>query len=117
MTTPINSTMFPAATLTASSAPASTSASSAGSLLGIVNPDDKASFLESMSRAWGTQLDKQADSMARLSQNLAEGDGENLNLNIALLTAQSENLKALSTSASTATNSVAEALQTLSRKQ
>lgn len=118
MTDPINnaSTMYPAMTLSASSTESNTAAASA-SAYGPVSADDKASFLEAMANAWGKQLDKQAASMQRLSDNLINDDGANMNLNIALLTAESEDLKALSTSASTATNSVAEALQTLSRKQ
>ena len=113
MTDPINnSTLFPAMTLTPAGAPA---ASTGGP--GVVSAEDKASFLEAMAQAWGKQLDKQTESMKRLSDHLTDDDTTEIHLTIALLTAESENLKALSTSASTATNSVAEALQTLSRKQ
>ncbi len=71
-------------------------------------------YLE-VARAWGSALDRQADKTVALAQSLNDGDsapGAALQVSAA-----SHELAFLSTAASTASNSIGQALETLGRKQ
>lgn len=68
-----------------------------------------------VARAWGSALDRQADKTVALAENLNNGDsapGAALQVSAA-----SHELAFLSTAASTASNSIGQALETLGRKQ
>jgi hypothetical protein len=75
---------------------------------------DSPSWYSAVSRAWGRALDSQADRVIKMSNALAYGDpsiGE-----VMKVTAESQLMGVLSTSASTVNNSIGQALETLGRK-
>jgi hypothetical protein len=68
-----------------------------------------------VARAWGDALDRQAEKTVRLSRDLNSGnDGPGAAM---LISAAAHQLTFLSTAASSVSNSIGEALQTLGRKQ
>lgn len=72
------------------------------------------SWYGSVSRAWGRALDAQADRVVKMSNALAHGDpsiGE-----VMLVTAEAQMMGVLSSSASTVSTSIGQALETLGRK-
>jgi hypothetical protein len=121
MTDRIDPTLFPAVAMTPSGSSSSMHPPQQSTDLtvpgyGAVTPEDKASWYEAMAKAWGQALDKQTDVIVQLADQLTSGEGD-LPSVTALLTAESQRLTALSSSAATATNSVGNALETLGRKQ
>jgi hypothetical protein len=75
---------------------------------------DGPSWYGAVSRAWGRALDSQADRVVKMSNALMHGDpsiGE-----VMQVTAESQLMGVLSTSASTVNNSIGQALETLGRK-
>jgi hypothetical protein len=77
---------------------------------------DTKSWYEAMAKAWGQALDRQAQEITQLSDQISVG-GNDQPSQVTLLTAESMRFSYLATNASTATTSVGEALQTLGRKQ
>lgn len=68
-----------------------------------------------VARAWGSALNRQADKTVALAESLTQGDnGPGVALQVS---AASHQLAFLSTAASTASNSIGQALETLGRKQ
>jgi hypothetical protein len=74
------------------------------------------SWYEAMARAWGDALDRQANTVQTLSDQIGNG-GQDTPAVMVELTAQSLKMGFLSNSASSSVNSVGDALQTLGRKQ
>ena len=72
------------------------------------------SWYEAMSKAWGAVLDGQAEKVTSLAETI--GQGQDNPANITLLTAESLKMQFLSSNASTSTNSVGQALESLARK-
>ncbi len=72
------------------------------------------SWYEAMSKAWGAVLDGQAGKVTSLAESI--GQGQDTPANITLLTAESLKMQFLSSNASTSTNSVGQALESLARK-
>ena len=94
-----------------------------------VNSDQSHSWFEAMAKAWGNALDQQANKVTALSdqvsagsdagangQNGASGGSDNPSV-LTQLTAESLKMQFLSTSASSSTNAVGQALNTLGQKQ
>jgi len=115
--------MFPATPLS----PSGTSTSSTNLLqqstglsaiggYGSVSTEDRNSWFAAMAKAWGQVLDKQAEVVTQLSDQISNG-GNDMPSQATQLTAETERLSFLSTNASTATNSIGQALDTLGRKQ
>jgi hypothetical protein len=73
------------------------------------------SWFEAMSRAWGQTLDAQAAQITNLSD--AIGGGGDQPSNMVKLTAESLKMQFLSNNAATSQNSVAQALETLGKRQ
>ncbi len=80
-----------------------------------VDAQDSNSWFAALAKAWGNTLDQQATRIAQLSDSL-EGGGDMPSTTVQL-TAESLRMQFLSNSASTCTNSVGQALETLGRKQ
>lgn len=121
MTDRIDPTLFPAVALTPSGSSSSMNPPQPAPDLTVpshapVSPQDKASWYEAMAKAWGQALDKQTEVLVQLADELTSGEADVPSVT-ALLTAESQRLTALSSSAATATNSVGNALDTLGRKQ
>lgn len=74
------------------------------------------SWFEAMSRAWGNRLDAQASRITELSDAIGSS-GDDQPSNMVRLTSESLRMQFLSQNAATSQNSVAEALNNLSRKQ
>lgn len=72
------------------------------------------SWYEAMSKAWGNVLDTQAGKITSLADSI--GQGQDNPATITLLTAESLKMQFLSSNASTSTNSVGQALESLARK-
>lgn len=75
-----------------------------------------ASWFEAMSRAWGARLDAQASRITELSDSIG-GSGNDQPSNMVRLTAESLRMQFLSQNAATSQNSVAQALESLSKRQ
>ena len=74
-----------------------------------------ASWYARMASSWGAALDRQADKTVALSQRMSEGvDNPGVALQIS---AAAHQLSFLSTAAATTSNSIAQALETLGKKQ
>lgn len=73
------------------------------------------SWFKAMAQAWGDTLDKQANKVIQLSNEL--GDGVNNPSQAALLTASAQEMAFLSQSAATSINATAEAIKAISRKE
>ncbi len=79
------------------------------------SPAGNSSWYAQLAEAWGSALDKQADKTAALAQQLADGQDEPAAaLQIA---AAAHQLSFIAQAASTASNSIGQALETLGRKQ
>lgn len=76
--------------------------------------EEMGSWYEAMSKAWGSVLDTQAGKVTTLADSI--GGGQDNPSSIALLTAESLKMQFLSSNASTSTNSVGQALESLARK-
>lgn len=74
------------------------------------------SWFEAMSRAWGARLDAQASRITELSDSIG-GSGNDQPSNMVRLTAESLRMQFLSQNAATSQNSVAQALESLSKRQ
>lgn len=74
------------------------------------------SWFEAMAQAWGSALDKQAERITELSNEVG-GSGRDNPSTITVLTAESLRMQFMASNASTANNSVGQALEALSRKQ
>lgn len=83
---------------------------------GSLDPSAASSWFEALARAWGSALDQQAERVTQLSSVVGEGSSDQPSAMIQL-TAESLRLQFLSNNASTSTNSVGQALETLGRKQ
>ena len=78
-------------------------------------PVGSSSWYARMATSWGAALDRQANKTVALSQQMSNGDD---NPGIALqISAAAHQLSFLSTAASTTSNSIAQALETLGKKQ
>ncbi|XRD86181.1 hypothetical protein ISN73_09190 [Dyella acidisoli] len=94
-----------------------------------VSTDQSNSWFEAMAKAWGNALDQQANKVTALSDQINNGsdasaDGQNGATSgsdnpsvLTQLTAESLKMQFISTSASTSTNAVGQALNTLGQKQ
>lgn len=82
---------------------------------GPVDSSQVGSWFEAMSKAWGEALDGQANKITTLSEAIGV-NGQDSPSTIALLTAESLRMQFLSSNASTSTNSVGQALESLARK-
>jgi hypothetical protein len=69
-----------------------------------------------MSRAWGSRLDAQASRITELSDAIGSS-GNDQPSNMVALTAESLRMQFLSQNAATSQNSVAQALESLSKRQ
>ena len=74
------------------------------------------SWFEAMSRAWGSRLDAQASRITQLSDAIGSS-GDDQPSNMVALTAESLRMQFLSQNAATSQNSVAQALESLSKRQ
>lgn len=74
------------------------------------------SWFEAMSRAWGSRLDAQASRITQLSDAIGSG-GDDKPSNMVALTAESLRMQFMSQNAATSQNSVAQALEALSKRQ
>src|SRR5688500_4433554 len=74
------------------------------------------SWFEAMSRAWGSRLDAQASRITELSDAIGSS-GNDQPSNMVALTAESLRMQFLSQNAATSQNSVAQALESLSKRQ
>jgi hypothetical protein len=95
-----------------------------------VSADQSKSWFEALAKAWGNALDQQANKVTALSDQVSAGSNANANGQSGMpnsgsdnpsvltqLTAESLKMQFLSTSASTSTNAVGQALNTLGQKQ
>lgn len=94
-----------------------------------VSTDQSNSWFEAMAKAWGNALDQQANKVTALSGQINNGSDANANGQngassgsdnpsvLTQLTAESLKMQFISTSASTSTNAVGQALNTLGQKQ
>lgn len=73
------------------------------------------SWFEAMSRAWGQRLDAQATKIIELSDSIGSGGNDQPSQLIAL-TSESLRMQFLSQNASTSQNSVAQALETMAKR-
>lgn len=74
-----------------------------------------ASWYARMAAGWGVALDRQADKTVALAQRMSQGAD---NPGVALqISAAAHQLSFLSTAAATTSNSIAQALETLGKKQ
>ncbi len=80
-----------------------------------VDQGEATSWFEAMAGAWGKALDQQASTLADMSEQLSAG-GDQPSA-IVQLSAESMRMQFMSNSASTANNSVGQALESLARKQ
>ena len=76
---------------------------------------DLSSWYEAMADAWGGALDDQAGRITELSDAVAGGQDNPSTMT--LLTAESMRMQFMANNASTSTNSVGQALESLARKQ
>ena len=74
------------------------------------------SWFEALSRAWGERLDAQANRITELSDTIGSS-GNDQPSNMVALTAESLRMQFLSQNAATSQNSVAQALESLSKRQ
>ncbi|MEW9899022.1 hypothetical protein ABWL39_10365 [Chitinivorax sp. PXF-14] len=74
------------------------------------------SWYMAMTRAWGETLDKQAGKIETLSDAISS-QGEDTPSVMVQLTAEAQRMGFMSSNASTSNNSVAQALETLAKKQ
>jgi hypothetical protein len=74
------------------------------------------SWYAAMARAWGGALDQEAATITRMSDAVSNG-GQDQPSTMTQLTAESQRMQFLSSSASTSMNSVGDALQALGKKQ
>lgn len=92
-----------------------TSGSAHAGAKGLVSPGGNSNWYMKLARAWGSALDNQADKTVAMANNLNHGDdspGAALQVSAA-----AHQLSFLSTAASTASNSIGQALETLGKKQ
>lgn len=95
-----------------------------------VSTDQSKSWFEALAKAWGSALDQQANKVTALSDQVSAGSNANVNGQagtansgsdnpsvLTQLTAESLKMQFLSTSASSSTNAVGQALNTLGQKQ
>ena len=96
-----------------------------------VSSDQSKSWFEALAKAWGNALDQQANKVTALSDQVSAGSDANVNAQpgstsnvgsdnpsvLTQLTAESLKMQFLSTSASSSTNAVGQALNTLGQKQ
>jgi hypothetical protein len=80
-----------------------------------VDSEEAKSWFEAMARAWGNALDQQASRVTELSQELSNGGDQPSTMTV--LTAESLKMQFLANNASTANNSVGQALETLGKKE
>ncbi len=80
-----------------------------------IDRHESGSWFESLARAWGNSLDGQASRLTSLANELNTGGDQPSTMT--MLTAESQRMQFLSTSAHTSTSSVGSALETLGRKQ
>ncbi len=80
-----------------------------------IDRHEAGSWFESLARAWGNSLDNQASRLTSLAGELNQGGDQPSTMT--MLTAESQRMQFMSTSAHTSTNSVGSALETLGRKQ
>jgi hypothetical protein len=122
---PISSTPPPVQTPTTDSSSSSSGAQTTSRLLmrasyatqlAPPSADATKSWYVAMAKAWGQALNNQAQVITQLSDQLNVG-GNDSPAQITQLTAESMRFSFLATSASTATNSVGTALDTIARKQ
>lgn len=73
------------------------------------------SWFEAMADAWGKALDKQANTITEMSEQLVDGD--DMPRQVSLLTAESLRMQFLSNSSHTAITAVGSSLETMARKQ
>ena len=92
---------------------------------GAVNPNEQGrgskaaagnSWYLAMTKAWGETLDKQAAKLESLSDQISN-QGQDTPSVMVQLTAESQRMGFMSSNASTSNNSVAQALETLAKKQ
>lgn len=77
--------------------------------------DDRESWFEAMSRAWGQTLDAQASVITEMSDAISAGADQPSNM--VKLTAESLKMQFMSNNAATSQNSVGQALETLGKRQ
>lgn len=77
---------------------------------------DVSSWYEAMARAWGETLDRQAQVISDLSNEIGSG-GLDQPSSVVQLTAESLKMQFMSNNANTANNSVGQALETLGKRQ
>lgn len=94
-----------------------------------VSADQSNSWFEALAKAWGNALDQQANKVTALSDQVSAGSNANAQPGatsnvgsdnpsaLTQLTAESLKMQFLSTSASSSTNAVGQALNTLGQKQ
>lgn len=94
-----------------------------------VSTDQSKSWFEALAKAWGNALDQQANKVTALSDQVSAGSNANAQPGstgnvgsdnpsvLTQLTAESLKMQFLSTSASSSTNAVGQALNTLGQKQ
>jgi len=80
------------------------------------NKSTGTTWYEAMAQAWGDALDRQANVITDLSNQVNNAGSDNPSTMVQL-TAESQKMGFLSNNASTSNNSVGEALQTLAKKQ
>ncbi len=80
-----------------------------------VDSEEAKSWFEAMARAWGNALDQQAARVTSLSDQLSNGGDQPSTMTV--LTAESLKMQFLANNASTANNSVGQALETLGKKE
>ncbi len=85
-------------------------------LPGPVTQTSAKSWYEALAKAWGERLDQQADKIVDLASQITD-QGQNQPSTVALLTGASQEMMFISSSSSTSTNSVGQALESLARKQ
>ncbi|MCI5046700.1 MAG: hypothetical protein MRY59_04285 [Aquisalinus sp.] len=81
-----------------------------------INEAEKKSWFQALAHAWGVNLDRQAGRVVELSEQISV-DGQDQPSQIAQLTAESQKFSFMSQSQQTSTNSVAQGLQTIARRQ
>ena len=92
----------------------STAGSGSSSKAGGSSGGNATSWVEAMGKAWGDNLDKQADKIITLSDNIRGGDDNPSDM--AKLTAAAQRLSFTAQNAATSQNSAAEALNTISKR-
>lgn len=112
----MSNTLNPDSNVLSYIAGAGASSGGSGAKRASASSGNSASWFEALARAWGDRLDAQATKIIQLSDSIGSS-GNDSPSQIAMLTAESQRMAFISQSASSSQNSVAQALETMAKRQ